>query len=629
MGIVAPFIGRAYHFLQEHGHLLLVDDVARGGHVSLAVLVEHRGVDGLDGIHQEFETLGDVVNRRNHVGRIDAGKGLVVRIFEEGRRADGNGLIDHLEIGNEVCAEALGEGGPEESGENFVIGGFGEGQRIEVALLHELVEDVRTEHNGLGELHLCPGEVVQVGMAQDDVVEEGQAASLAAQRTVADAGKVAVTVEAVAVEYGHNALVLHATVADDGIKDNLPVGIDVLKGVPRDVAQELGDGKEGAGTQPARNVVVADVVEERFLREREDIVLQVLQVADAHFFVARAGLAENEVAKAEVAEHEVAEVIGRVLGVLVDEGGPAALCIVAFVRFGALHDERQVGVGLAHGGEELEACQLVGLAFAGEAAVADYTERVGAVAAVEFPSLFVVAGQNDFGSAAHTQHFELRVEGFGGKLETLLEHKLVEVGKDGGIVADGILHKEYHLHAGLQHVLFEVHFVLDELDDGEQEVGIAQPAEDILKDTEVLVLHAPGDAVAEGGQHHQRDLGETLLDVAGNAEHIVVFGTGHTDDEVEGSALEFNFGFFGRSHLEEARRKTEAEFGIFVKNFLVYTSVVFEHERIVGIGYDEDIADAPHHEVGEGRIAQYRTGLYVFLGHGKARRARGLDGRSD
>ena len=39
---------------------------------------------------------------------------------------------------------------------------------------------------------------------------------------------------------------------------------------------------------------MADVVEEGLLGKRKDIILQVLQVADAHFFVTCARLAENE-----------------------------------------------------------------------------------------------------------------------------------------------------------------------------------------------------------------------------------------------------------------------------------------------------------------------------------------------
>ena len=41
VGIVAVGVLSAYHFLQYDGHLLLVDDVARGSHVGLRVFVIH------------------------------------------------------------------------------------------------------------------------------------------------------------------------------------------------------------------------------------------------------------------------------------------------------------------------------------------------------------------------------------------------------------------------------------------------------------------------------------------------------------------------------------------------------------------------------------------------------------
>ena len=130
--------------------------------------------------------------------------------------------------------------------------------------------------------------------------------------------------------------------------------------------------------------------------------------------------------------------------------------------------------------------------------------------------------------------------------------------------------------------------------------------------------------MAEGREHDEGHLREALLDVAGNAEHIVVLSSGHTDDEVEAGALKFGFRFFGRGYLEKAGREAEPQFGIFVKDLFVHTSIILQHESVIGIGNDENVADAPHHEMGEGGIPQYRTGLHVFLWHGKARRARSL-----
>ena len=50
---------------------------------------------------------------------------------------------------------------------------------------------------------------------------------------------------------------------------------------------------------------------------------------------------------------------------------------------------------------------------------------------------------------------------------------------------------------------------------------------------------------------------------------------------------------------EETGRVAQSEFGVFVEYLLIDASVVFKHEGIVGVGYDEDVEDATLHEVDE------------------------------
>ena len=83
-------------------------------------------------------------------------------------------------------------------------------------------------------------------MVLHQVVDKGQTAAFASQRAVADACKVGVSVETVALEHGHHTLVFHLAVLDDGLEDEFPVGVHVLQAVPRDGPQELGNGEHGA-----------------------------------------------------------------------------------------------------------------------------------------------------------------------------------------------------------------------------------------------------------------------------------------------------------------------------------------------------------------------------------------------
>ena len=143
--------------------------------------------------------------------------------------------------------------------QDFLVGGVAQGYLPQVVVVHELVEEVGTEHDGLRNLNGGILKLVQFRMTLDDVVQECQTTAFSSQRTFANTGEVGIAVELQTVEDGHHTDVLHATVLDDGIKDNLTVGIDILQLVPRHGLQELRHGEDGTGTEPAAHVVASDV----------------------------------------------------------------------------------------------------------------------------------------------------------------------------------------------------------------------------------------------------------------------------------------------------------------------------------------------------------------------------------
>ena len=165
-------------------------------------------------------------------------------IFEQGRGTDGNRLAYDIEIGLQVADQAFGKTGTEERTENLFVGNVRKRNLVKFVRVHELVEDVRTEHHRFGYHDICIVERVQFGMLLDDVIQEGQATPFSAQRAFTDTCEIAETVETVAVEHGHYALVLHPAVAHNRIVYDLTVGIHVLKRIPRDVLQELGYGEQ-------------------------------------------------------------------------------------------------------------------------------------------------------------------------------------------------------------------------------------------------------------------------------------------------------------------------------------------------------------------------------------------------
>ena len=499
-GVVPVPVHLAHHLLQDDRHLLLVDDVARGSHVVLAALVEDAGVDCLDGTRKHGEPLVLVGIVGYHVRAVHAGEGLVVGVFKEAAAAYGYGGVHHLQEGFEVAQQPHGQPGTLEVPQYLLVRDVAQGYLVEFVGVHELVEDVRAQHHGLRYAHLYAGVLVEVGVPLQDVVDEGQSAPLAAEAAVADAGEVGVLVEPLPLEYRHHALVLHPAVCHDGIQYYLPVCVHVLQAVPRDVLQELGDGEQGAACQPAAHVVVADVVEQALSGHRHDVVLQVLEVVQPYHLLHRVGVAEDEVAEAEELQHEVPEVEVHLLRVLVYEMCLALACQFLAVALRRVHDEGDVGVVAAYRAEQLEAGFLVLCAALvhGEAAVADDTQRVVRELGIQGPRLVVVACQHYLGPSPHAQCLKARVQGLGRKLQALLQHELVQAWQYAAVEAYAVLHYQYHLHSRAAYVVLQVQAVLNQLDDGQQELGVAQPAEDVLEGGQVLVLHAARDAVAEG-----------------------------------------------------------------------------------------------------------------------------------
>ena len=145
--------------------------------------------------------------------------------------------------------------------------------------------------------------------------------------------------------------------------------------------------------------------------------------------------------------------------------------------------------------------------------------------------------------------------------------------------------------------MFYVHLVLNEFYDGQDEVGVSEPAEHVVEDAEVFVLHATRDAVGEWCEHHTVYVGESRLYVARHGKGVVVGIARHTYHEVYVHGAQHTQRFLGGANLCKCRRIAQAKLHVLVIDFLFHTSVVFKHEGIVWICHYQHIVDAPHHEV--------------------------------
>ena len=503
--------------------------------------------------------------------------------------------------------------------ENLGIVHIGKRELIEIVRLHEFLEQIGAEHHGLGNHDGGVVEAIDFGVGFDEIVDESQTAPFAAERTFADAGEIGVAVETIAAEYGDDTAVFHQPILHDGFKDDAPVGIEVAQFFPRELFHKLGRGKQRATAEPTRNVVARDVIEERIGRHTEDGVLHLLEIAGARHFLERAGVAKHEIAEAEMLFHGTTQIDGHLFGVFVDESGVVRRGFEGIVRLGGLEDEGQERIGLAQTREEGDTGFRVDHAAARIARIGDDAEHVVGMCVVERGGFLVGARQSDLRTTAHAQRTLVLVEGFGGKLLTLLQDELIKLGQDGGVEPNVVFDEKDELHSTLFDVVIEVHLVLEQLDDGEEQIGVAQPAEHIFEGRKIFVLDARRDAVAEGGEHNDGDVLVARFDVAGDVEGVAVVRSGHDDDEVERVLPQFAPSLVGGAHLGEARRIAQREGGIFVEEFFVDASVVFEHESIVGVGDEQNIKDTPCHEIDERRIFQIELRKCFFVEHSVVR----------
>lgn len=125
---------------------------------------------------------------------------------------------------------------------------------------------------------------------------------------------------------------------------------------------------------------------------------------------------------------------------------------------------------------------------------------------VDAKGFFIGTCQYNFGTSPHAQCALVGIQCFSREFLALLQYEFIQIGQDGGVKADAVFHQQDELHTHFVDVVLQVHLVLYQLDDGNQQVGVSQPAEHILKGTEVFIGNTLGDAVAERGKYHHRNL---------------------------------------------------------------------------------------------------------------------------
>ena len=529
-----------------------------------------------------------------------------MRVFEFRRRAHGQRRADRADVGLELLLQPRRDVRGDELREDLLVRELLRDDVFQPVEADELVEVLRGDHHRAGNHDAHPLVHVVLAVLDEHGVHEGQPAGLAAERALADACEGYGVAVCRRVEARHDALAQQTAVVADEVHQHAAVFGDrgeMALVVPADGGRQ---GKEAPRVEPLRKVVLRGVVFERPVGDRGDHLLHLREVPGAADLGARLGVLEYEVAEGELAVDEVVQLREERLGVLGDEPRPECRGLLAEGRLGGLQQHGHQRVVLADAAAEVDAgVELLALgrivAVQDEPHVGDDAQQVLLVAFVQLRGLLVAAGQQDLGPGALAEDLLLRVEGVLDELGVLQQDEFVELGQVGRVEADRVLDEQDGLHASFADVLGGVHLVLDELDDGDDELRVAVPAEDVVQSRAVLLLYPAVDVLRKGGQQRHGDIPMALLDDAGEGEDVGLAHVVHGEDEVERIVAGERLERFGRrADACERGGIREVQVDILLVDLRFDVPVLLEDVAVVAAAHEQDFVNPVFHEpVGE------------------------------
>ena len=354
-------------------------------------------------------------------------------------------------------------------------------------------------------------------------------------------------------------------------------------------------------------MISREMINQRVVGDPEDLPLQVLQVLDTHDLLLGLRVQDHEITKTKTLHDLLTQILRVALRVLVDKRGAQLLRINLVTRLRRLEDERDDQSRLPNVLTKLITRIRIFYPGPHETHVRDNAQHVILVLLEDADRLLISTGQLDLGTATHTQRLLVTVQRLLGEHLALLEHELIKMRQGGRIETHRILDQHDDLHTDTFRIVRRVHLILNQLNDGEQQLRVTQPAEHIINGTQVLVGHPLRDLLRERGQHHDRDGRIQLLDLLGRRENIPVIHIRHADHQLEVPVFQLSQSLLLGSHLREPGRITQAQRGIFIKYLLIDPPVVLQHESVIFGRDQQHVIDALVHQVGERRVPEHQV----------------------
>ncbi len=593
IGIEALAVPRADDPLEDHGHLLLLEAVGRGPQVALGAPAERRGVDALDRVDEPLEPFRQRPLVRQHHRVVDAREGLVLRILEEARGADGDRVADAGQVRAEVVQGGRRERSRAETVEQLVVVRAVDREVAEHVLVEEGVEDGRAEDDGCRHRDLDVREAVVEPVLGEERAHEREAARLAAQRAAADAGEAPGGVERLPVEVDDERPVLVPPVSPDGRDEALP---QVL--VRREVghpfrAQPPRERELRPRLQPLREMVALGVVGDRGGGHLGEPLRELLHVPRAPD-LRPVGHAEDEVAEAEILDHEAPEVVEEDRRALQEERGAGGDREGLVLLPEGLEDDGHVAHLRPHRTGEVEA-RLAGLrAVARELDVRDDAEDHLPVLLEGLERLLVRPAEQDLRPRAHPHPLVREVHPLREEPVRVGEQLVVDDGEKRRRVADVVLDEEDDLDPEPDRVVLDVEAVLDGAHDRREQADVPLPEERGVD--HVARLRARGEGAHLADVVGEKDDGKARLRLAhpaGEVDGRHVADVGRRQDEARARLAGRQ-----RESLGAARHGRDVRHVVELREPpLVELLVLFEDEGVVGARDEQDLLDPVPHEV--------------------------------
>ena len=531
--IIAVVFGAA-NFLQDYTHFLFGDNVGRGRYVSSRRSIIHRCIDALNSIAKKAELLVFILGAGYHIGRINPRKRLIIRIFQLRGRAHGKRLVYLPDKHPQGSHQLGGKGGRHELGKEFAVRKVGVYYILKAVLKDKTVEEIggdgkcpRHQH-----AHILPL-VIQVVLVEY-VAQEGQSAGLAAQRAFAQTGKANSVVVSVGIETGHHSESLSHTVV---VNTAHYIFAQRRRIRINRVFDLLANGEDAPCKQPAGNIVLGLKCRKIVVGNRGYNVFRPLEVGGPRNLV-QILIRHHKIAETEFPADVLAKLMGKHLGLLMEESGAQSLSHAAHALLRGLHEYRHLGNLAANLAAEvntgIQFLALRSVAFMPyESDIGYDAEQLVFISFEKRNGIVIIRCEQYFRARPLAENLLVFVECIVECGYILLQHQFVQEGKVGRVITHRVLYQQDALHSPFQYVRIGVQAVFQQLDNGQDQIGGAAPAEGVVDMAAVLLTHLAPYLPGIGRQKHNGRFGADGLHLLREIEHIHLSRIIHGYYEVE------------------------------------------------------------------------------------------------